>query len=46
MSKKKKKKNFFVDASKLIDIDKFNEYKNSQNKIIDEQDTRIVIFNL
>ena len=36
MSKEKEKKNFFVDASKLIDIDKFNEYKNAQNKIIDK----------
>ena len=36
MSKEKEKKIFFVDASKLIDIDKFNEYKNSQNKIIDK----------
>ena len=36
MSKEKEKKNFFVDTSKLIDIDKFNEYKNAQNKIIDK----------
>ena len=36
MSKEKEKKNFFVDASKLIDVDKFNEYKNAQNKIIDK----------
>ena len=36
MSKEKEKKNFFVDTSKLIDVDKFNEYKNAQNKIIDK----------
>ena len=36
MSKEKEKKNFFVDASGLVGIDKFNEYKNAQNKIIDK----------
>ena len=36
ISQEKAKRNLFADSSRFIDIDKFNDYKNNQTKIIEK----------